>query len=335
MKLSTLAAALAVVAVIATVAPTPAAASTEGDPALFLQRLESIGLKTDYVRRVIGKIEIFYRKPSSTAEAQWGYILDNLYIPWDQKEDGSNRIKFDLESHQINTLVHELTHASNDGCASESAAPGTPERQHFDVVNAIWADLFDDPRHTTLGLARYPRMKADEIVAYYIGTAVMNVFDGVREIVLFNEHFADDVVGSADDAADLGDRLVLPPAAAQAATPWLQTMANRRYDGHRAGNDRAYFENKEIPWNERDWVKRDMYEFGMGLGLPRTAAELVDLLNRTNSPWMNDVRARVRAARAKQVVKLQAAAAAQTPAGADEPTMEGLNLLGAATVRGD
>jgi len=77
----------------------------------------------------------------------------------------SSGIKFDLETPQIDTLIHELCHASSDVCASETAPRGTPARAHWDVVNSIWADLYTDPRHQVMGLARYPRMKADEIVA--------------------------------------------------------------------------------------------------------------------------------------------------------------------------
>jgi len=297
--------------------PTMSFAGTMADPSDFVRRLASIGLSTDYVQKVLSRLEIYYRTPSSTAEAEWGYMLDNLYIPWDQKAADSSNIRFDLETPQINTLIHELCHASSDLCASESAAAGTPDRAHADLLHVIRADIYVDPRHQVLGLARYPGVKADEIVAYYVGNSVQYVFEGVDDIVSFNVGFCKAYIHTAEDAERLGTTLVLPPVEGPGASGWSSRVARRRYGDHRAGNEAASFENKPIPWDERPWVKDEMFDFSLGLNLPHTAAELVDRLNTVDNDWIRDVRARVAAARRARAAELR--------------PMAGLSLLGAGT----
>ena len=64
-------------------------AGKKADPERYFARLESLGLSTTYIRKLAQKVEIFYRKPTSKKEAEYGYILRNLYIPWECKEETS------------------------------------------------------------------------------------------------------------------------------------------------------------------------------------------------------------------------------------------------------
>jgi len=85
---------------------------------------------------------------------------------------------------------------------------------------------------------------------------------------MFNERLCKTYIRTPEDAERLGADIILPPADLQAETVWFATIAARRYDDHRAGNANASFENKAIPWDEREFVKRDMYAFSLGEPAP-------------------------------------------------------------------
>ncbi len=291
-----------------------ARAGDEADPAEFYTRLESIGLKTEYLRRLVAKIELFFQASSDVAEASYGYLTDNVYIPPTMRVEGTQRIKFALETTQIATLIHELTHADNDVMASETAAAGTPERIHYDSMQSIWADLYHDPNHRFLGLARYPRMKADEVCGYFMGKSIMQVFEAVDDLVLYNTVFAGGKPRDAAEAARWGSTLFLPPADTQSG--WDQRILRIRF-GYASVYDEAMFQSSGISgpayvhWQEagRDWLKLQMYRGILGLDPPADLAELLRRLNTLDNEWIRRVRAKVAKARqdwlARQAAGLQ------------------------------
>ena len=280
-----------------------AVAGDAADPTEFYRRLESIGLSTEYLRRLVGKIELFFEESSDVAEASYGYLTDNVYIPPTLREEGSARIRFDLEANHISTLIHELTHADNDVMASETAASGTPERIHWNAMQTIWADLFNDPKHKFLGMSRYPRMKADEVCGYFMGKSMTTLFWAVGDIVLYNTVLGGSKVTSADEARRLGSTLILPPAGT--TNGWEQRVLRIRF-GESSVYDEARFQSSGISganlihWDEtgRDWLKRDMYRGILGLDPPADMAELLRRLNTIDNAWVRDLRDRVSRARA-------------------------------------
>lgn len=86
----------------------------EGDPTEFFRRLEDMGMKTEDIRRLAGRVSIFYRPPTEMAEAQYYHVSNTLFIPTEYKEEGSNRIRYDLGISQVDTVVHEFDHAEKD-----------------------------------------------------------------------------------------------------------------------------------------------------------------------------------------------------------------------------
>src|SRR5688572_30556265 len=93
---------------LAVAALVPGGRAGEAEASEFWRRLESIGLDTTRIRRVRSELELFYRESTDVAEAEYAFIRNNLYIPPAFKEEGSSRIRFDLEPHHLQTLVHEF-----------------------------------------------------------------------------------------------------------------------------------------------------------------------------------------------------------------------------------
>ncbi|MBI5210437.1 MAG: hypothetical protein HY927_10745 [Elusimicrobia bacterium] len=116
--------------------------SGDADMAPFFKRLEDIGLDTKELRDLTAKIEVYFSDPGSDAAAQYGYILNNIYLPPEEykAKDGS-KVRYDLDSVQIDTLIHEYTHAAQDLTASEAAPDGTPARAHGDAVAYVYDSL--------------------------------------------------------------------------------------------------------------------------------------------------------------------------------------------------
>lgn len=284
-------------------APGPTRAATEAIPTRFLQRLESIGLDTGFLRRMItGRkrpVEVFYMEPDEDREAQYGYILNNLYIPFTHKEETTRRIRFDLEPHHIDTMMHELNHAAYDVAADEDADRGTPEREHWEAVNAIWADLYLQKT-----LARYPRMKADEISSYFVGSCYNRLFSMVGDLEFVNIRLPKMTMQAPEDAERLGERFVLPWNRDHG---YYRRMAGKRFDDGPAGNDEAYFEGKPIPWTERGWVKKKLYRYCLGTNPPMTTEDLLARLNdpELDNPWIRNRRKALREARAALAEKLR------------------------------
>jgi len=296
------------------------------------RRLESIGLNTRYVRKLVSHLEVEFAEPTSTAQAEWRYIVNNLRLPIEVKEETASRIKFDIKCYQMDTIIHELCHASLDMLAQKDSPLNSPERNHYDVVNSIWADLYFDDRHKFLGHQRYPRMKADEICAYYVGGAVNNVFAGLSNILRFNIDLAILYIKTPDDADRLGSTFILPSDEMIKNNSFMKFMFSAEgYDAHHAGNDTAYFQGKAIPWNEREFVKRDMFDKVLDLRLPHNRQELCSNLNAVDNSWIKGKREELLQARkkvAEKVAKKLAAAQSESPAPNPTNPPTAINLLG-------
>ncbi|MBU2572840.1 MAG: hypothetical protein KKH28_02025 [Elusimicrobia bacterium] len=279
----------------------------DADLALFFRRLESIGLDTREIRGVTSKIKIYFKAPNSAAEAEYGFILNRLYIPDTFKEPGSNRVRFNLAANELNTMIHEYTHAARDVSASETAPSGTPARIHYNSVKYIWADLYNDPD----GSGRYAWMRADEVSSYFMGAACMKLFWAVDDIIMYNKYFGGGDAASVEEAKRLGGKLLLPTPET-AKLPWEKGFLDRyKTLGQNRVYDSAMFKSssitssKLIHWKEagREWLKTDMYKNILGLNPPGDINKLVDRLNTLDNDWIRDVReetAKIRLENAKK-----------------------------------
>jgi hypothetical protein len=314
------------VIVLALAMAAPALAGTQADPSEFFRRLESIGLSTDGLRKVASKIELFYKAPSGTAAASYGYILDNLYIPWEFKEKDSDRIRFDLAPNELNTLIHEFVHAANDVTCDGSAAVGSLAREHHDAVESIRADVMLDERNAAVfGLVRFPRFRADEVTGYFMGNCMMNLVFAVNDLVLYNTMMTNRYMTSVADVERFGDRLVLPPA--DTSDGFGQRLLKERF-GKSKAETIAQFENKTVYWDDanRSWLKERMWKNLLGLNPPGDIRELLERLNASESEWMTQLRKDLVEARRKWA-REEAARAARSP-GREDPNQAAQELRG-------
>lgn len=285
--------------------PAPAI-SGDADLSLFFKRLEDLGFATQEIRDVAKKIEVVFRAPGGHAHAEWGYILDNLYIPHSFKEPDSGRIRYDLASNDIDTLIHEFTHAARDISAREDAAKGTPAREHYEAVKNIWASL----RSRSL-LYRFAWMKADEVSGYFMGAAVSSVVDAADAIILYNMFLGGSRPADLEEAKRLGGTLIIPTKE-NARDSWEKGFVTNRYAGPFGANsvyDSASFQDSGltapalIHWEESPKVKLDMYNNILGLKPPKDITDLLDRLNKADNDWIKGVRAKVAQARIKNADK--------------------------------
>ncbi|MBI2943034.1 MAG: hypothetical protein HYY25_02430 [Candidatus Wallbacteria bacterium] len=287
----------------------PAGLAGSADPEPFFKRLESIGLDTTTIRKLSKKLTIVFRDPDDDKEAEYGYIRKRLYLPTEIREPGTDRIKFDIPSYNLNTLLHEYTHAYDYLMASEKAPAKSNERLFWDGWNSIRADIHLNPKEQILGgLARYPGMKASEVCGYFIGDCYMNIFDAVQSIVVRNEAMTD-YIRTQEDVDSLGGTLVLPSKNAEQG--WSRNLANLVF-GKANMTTAAMFNGKTVNWDEnRDWVKKQLFASALGLNPPKDVDELVERLNKLDNEWIRGIRVRVIAARKKALAKRQAAAASE------------------------
>ncbi len=289
-------------------APTAVVAWTKADPAPFFERLASIGLYTGQIKRLNSEIEIFYRKPGGGAEAVYGYIADNIYVPWAFKEKDSRKIRFDLRSNEINTFLHEFAHAEFDVFAREKAPRGSVDYKHWEATNFIWSFIFLDKKQYRWGGPRYPRMKASEVASYYFGHCMMNLFQGASDLYAYNQGMVRGHITSSAQAEELGDRFILPPKDSERG--WQKRVANEEY-WKVGASDLAVFEGKPVHWDEQEHVKLQIYDFFLGLLPPRNAEGLVKRLNRSRHPETLRMRREIRKARMARARELDALAAAE------------------------
>ena len=282
----------------------------DADMSLFFRRLEYMGLDTRGIRDVTSKIKVYFKAPNSVAEAEYGFIMNRMYIPDTFKEPGSNRVRFDLAGNEMDTMIHEYTHAARDVSASETAPPGTPARIHYNSVKYIWADLYNDPD----GSPRYAWMRADEVSGAFMGKAYMKLVYAIEDIVTYNIDHGGANAASVKEAERLGGKLLLP-APETAKDSWEKAFLDRyKTLGQNRVYDSAMFKSsnitssKFIHWKEagREWLKTDMYKNILGLHPPADIVELCAKLNALNNSWIRGMRAEVAKARLQNAKKAEA-----------------------------
>jgi hypothetical protein len=264
------------------------------DMAEFMRRLESIGLNTSGIRQVTSKIDVVFSQQWFGAAAEYGYLLNNLYIEHNYKDPASGGVRFDLTPNLIDTLMHEYVHASRDVYASKNAPAGSPARAQYDSVAAISADLRANDFYY-----RYAGMKADEVSAYFFGGAIAEVFSTADDIVFYNTKLAGAKASTMEEALKLGGKLLLPTDPNNGPFGLGKNKIFGRISVYETAQfkDNKFTPSSFIHWQERQFIKDDIYRNFMGLNPPRDTAELLQRLNTIDNAWIREVRAKVAKAR--------------------------------------
>lgn len=263
----------------------------------FLRRLEDMTLDTAALRGLLGRIGVSFRPPTGTANAQYGQILNHLYLPETLKAPGRNALRYNLTSSEIATVIHELTHAAADHLASSDAADGSPGAEHYKALRIISAQVRDGRL-----LARYPNTKADELAGYYMGCAAADVADTITFLKVYNIAMAKPA--DRAEAERLGGRLLnfdektAGPSQAP-PEPWSDIL--RRPLGQCSVADNAQFEGSTIGVEPDFGAKGLLFQGALGLKPPLSARDLVKRLNDPSraSAGLEALRGEIREARLK------------------------------------
>ena len=256
--------------------PQPAPVIVSGiDMSEFLRRLEDMTLDTTVLRGLLGQIGASFRPPTGTANAQYGQVLNHLYLPDTLKAPGRNALRYDLRSNEIATVIHELTHASADHLASSDAADGSAGAEHYKALRIISAQVRDGRL-----LARYPNTKADELAGYYLGCAVADLADTITFLKAYNLGMAKPA--DREEAERLGGRMLnfdekTGGQTQPAPTSWSQTL--RRQLGDCSVGGEAQFEGNPIGVEPDFGAKGLLFQGALGLKPPLSARDLVKRLN--------------------------------------------------------
>lgn len=279
-------------AAAAQAAPPPAPVMVSGvDMSEFLRRLEDMTLDTTVLRGLLGMISVSFRDPSSAANAQYRQIANHMYLPTSMKDKGRNAIRYDLQSDEINTLIHELTHAAADMLASSGAPDGSAGAEHDKALRM----LSEQVRNGRLW-ADHPRTKADELAGYYMGCAIQGVEDARRNLVM---HSANSPVADRAEADRLGGTVFTYDEKGNhpRAQPAHQIQRDQMNGmlGDCSVLNVAQYNNNDIGVEPSHLAKSVLFQNALGLKPPLSIRDLVKRLNdpSRNGPGMQAMRAEV------------------------------------------
>ncbi len=261
------------------------------DMSEFLRRLEDMTLDTTVLRGLLGQISISFREPTSKANAQYGQIVNNMYLPTSLKHKERNAVRYDLEPGEIGTIIHELTHASADKLASSDAPAGSAGGEHYKALRMISAQVRDGS-----WVARYPNTKADELAGYYMGCAIQDVEQQRRILIMHSENSP---VADQAEADRLGgtvftfDQKGNAPNAQDAHPTFKARMNGMLGDCSVAGD--AKFNDSVIGVEPDHNAKAVLFQNTLGLNPPLSVRDLVKRLNdpARNGPGMQEMRQKI------------------------------------------
>lgn len=97
------------------------------DPEPLFAQLRTYSLDPAAIKKLTdAKIRVYAKDRTDVAEAQYEFISNSLYLPPDYLEPGAQppRLKTQLSTSEINTVIHELDHAEKDILTNDSEVFG-------------------------------------------------------------------------------------------------------------------------------------------------------------------------------------------------------------------
>lgn len=270
------------------------------DMSNLVLRLEDMTMDTTQLRALLARVSVSFRPPTASANAQYSGMSDHLYLPDTLQEPGRAAIRYDLDSAQLSTVIHELTHASADLLTSD--APGTPGGEHARALALLASRIRDGAV-----LARYPRYKADEVAGYYMGCAIGDVADTYKFLEIYNTGLAGAMTPDPEQARRMGGTVLLfsqRPSGSEGMQPPPATWVDseRRLLGACDVAGSAMLEGSLIGVEPDAGVKGLLFQNALGLKPPLSVRDLVKRLNDPAyaSPGIVRLRAAIAAARLKR-----------------------------------
>ena len=291
----------------------------------------------DGLLQAYGNIESMFRPVPSEAAAQLvPYGFDNIHVPWSMRGElvpraqrrpglqfGSRYIDMDkgIGNRFINAgiVVHEIAHGEFAYWNHRTRSDARIQKQH-ELVTRLAEYLRDEHK-----LRTWTSLRADEMAAYYIETSVQEVAQRIESVFLVNRFNVNRIIHSRADrealvGADGKETLVASREDASLRNLWDKPawlVGGRKGDAWFNGDPI----DAEIP---EDW-RLDFYRSILGLGLPETGDQVVEIARTLDTPWAREQRRHITRMRDSRVRRIEAEADA-------EPAMAGLERTGGAAV---
>jgi len=269
----------------------------------FLTLLEDMTLDTTVLRGLLGQISVSFRPPTNEANAEYGWILNHLYLPDSLRDPKTGGVRYNLNSSEISTVIHELTHAAEDLLASGSAPAGSPAYEHHQALAMLASQVRDGA-----WAAHKPRTKANELASYYMGRAVADVADALDALRIYNARLGGGgtLVSDEEQARRLGGHILLfdqKPVGARPGGDAPQTWKDMQHRmlGHADVINAAQLGGRDIGVEPAAEIKGRLFQNALGLKPPLSVRELVDRLNdpQRRSPGIDALRQEALEARLK------------------------------------
>lgn len=294
------------------VAAAPGAAAPSLEP--LFDQLEGLGLHLAYLRGLTARVAFQFTDDMRTfhlpfqgkdrsIQARYGGLGNQIFLLDELREGETDAFPTrGLGDHDMNSVLHELAHASFDLDAEQGGdglAALALRGAHAEIVR----DLEADP-----GQKLRLSQKADEVCGYLVGEAYGELFRVAEAIVRYNST-------GPGGWSPAGEAFLLPPdPAGRAALGIPEEFGLIHVDGVASAPHGLFGQRMDrIGWRERDEVKRALFRGALGLVPPTTAEELVQRMNAAQGAWIEERRQRVRRARARIV-----AASGAIPASPEE-----------------
>lgn len=284
------------------------------------EELENRGItELEGLRAAYGNIEAMFRPVPSEAAAQLvPYGFDNIHVPWSMRglpvprarrrpgvQWGARYIDMDqgVGNRFINAgiVVHEIAHGEFAYWNHRTRSDARIQKQH-ELVDGLARRLREEH-----GLRTWTQLRADEMAAYYIETSVQEVAQRIESVFLVNRFNVNRVIHSRADREALVDADGREILLASREDSSLRNLWDKPawLVGGRKGD--AWFNGDpieaEIP---EDW-RHDFYQNILGLGLPETGDEVVEIARTMDTPWSREQRRMITQMRDSRVERLEAA----------------------------
>lgn len=291
----------------------------------------------DGLLEAYGNIEAMFRPVPAEAAAQLvPYGFDNIHVPWAMRGEpvpaserrpgiqlGARYIDMDkgVGNRFINAgiVVHEIAHGEFAYWNNRTRSDRRIQKQD-ELVDR----LADHVKETT-GARTWLRLRADEMAAYYIESSVQEVAQRIESVFLVNRFNVNRVIQSRADREALIDADGKEILLASRADSSLKNLWDKPAWLVGGGKGDAWFNGDvieaEIP---KDW-RLDFYRNILGLQLPETGDQVVEIARTMDTPWSREQRQKVKEMRDRRVERLEAEEDS-------EPQMSGLERAGGAAV---
>lgn len=262
--------------------------------AAFFELLNSMGLTTTTISSLSEKVILILKTPDPNARGAASYhdLLERLTVP---QEAANPIVDGAADTNLVSTVIHEFAHVSYDLIATKDAPAGSPGREHYRCVESVWSNLHAEK---LIGVM-YDDKKANEVIAEFMGLSFSQVTAAFNSIIEYNNSADGVMLNNMDRARPLDGELILPTVEDIKRHPTQERkycFNKFKVFGLSEVAPTAFVSNwygsTQINWDEKgqEWLKKACYNSILGLHPPKNYLDLLDRMNKADTPLMQRVR---------------------------------------------